>query len=62
MPGLTRTVELRTQDPGGPYGAAMLRLLDGRYPSAAGEVAVTDEVASLVRVGIGGSVTLADAR
>jgi putative ABC transport system permease protein len=60
VPGLTRTVELRTQDPGGPYGAAMLRLLDGRYPSGVGEVALTDEVAGLLRVGIGASVRLAD--
>ena len=60
VPGLTRTVELRTQDPDGPFGAPMLRLREGRYPSGAGEVAVTDEVAELLRVGVGGSVTLAD--
>ena len=60
IPGLTRPVEVRTQDPHGPYGATMLRLVSGRYPAAAGEAAVTDEVAALMRLSIGGQLTLAD--
>jgi putative ABC transport system permease protein len=60
IPGLTRTVDLRAQDPSGPYGAPMLIVMEGRYPSGPGEAAVTDEIAGLLRVGVGGSVTLAD--
>ena len=60
VPGLTRPVEVRAQDPHGPYGATMLRLLSGRYPTAAGEAAVTDEVAALMRLGVGRQLTLAD--
>src|SRR5262245_60217610 len=58
IPGLTRTVELRAQDPNGPYGRPMLRLVSGRYPTAAGEVAVTDELATLMRVRVGGRLAL----
>jgi putative ABC transport system permease protein len=58
VPGSITPVELRAQDPRGPYSAPMLRLLTGRYPSAPGEVAVTDGVAERLRVGTGGSVTL----
>ena len=36
IPGLTRPVEVRAQDPHGPYGATMLRLVSGRYPAEAG--------------------------
>ncbi len=60
IPGLTRPVEVRAQDPHGPYGATMLRLESGRYPAAAGEAAVTDEVAALMRLQVGGQLTLAD--
>ena len=60
IPGLTRPVEVRAQDPHGPYGATMLRLVSGRYPAAAGEAAVTDEVAALMRLRVGGQLTLAD--
>jgi putative ABC transport system permease protein len=58
VPGSVDTVELRTQDPHGPYGAPMLRLGAGRYPAAAGEVAVTDAVAATFQVGLGGSLAL----
>ncbi len=60
IPGLTRTAEIRAQDPHGPYGAPMLRLVSGRYPTGADEVALTDEVASLTAVRIGGRLTLGD--
>ena len=60
IPGLTRPVEVRAQDPHGPYGATMLRLVSGRYPAAAGEAAATDEVAALMRLRVGGQLTLAD--
>src|SRR6185436_7673934 len=47
------TVDVRTQDPHGPYGAAMLALRAGRYPSRAGEVAITDRVAELFHARVG---------
>jgi putative ABC transport system permease protein len=58
VPGSVETLELRTQDPHGAYGAPMLRLREGRYPVAAGEVAVTDAVAATFQVGVGGTLTL----
>jgi putative ABC transport system permease protein len=58
VPGSVETLELRTQDPHGPYGAPMLALREGRYPAAAGEVAVTDAVAETFQVGVGGTLTL----
>jgi putative ABC transport system permease protein len=58
VPGSVETLELRTQDPHGPYGAPMLRLRAGRYPAATGEVAVTDAVAATFQVGVGGTLAL----
>jgi putative ABC transport system permease protein len=58
VPGSVETLELRTQDPHGPYGAPMLRLKEGRYPAAAGEAAVTDAVAATFQVGVGGTLAL----
>jgi putative ABC transport system permease protein len=57
VPGSVETLELRTQDPHGPYGAPMLRLKEGRYP-AAGEIAVTDAVAETFQVGLGATLIL----
>jgi putative ABC transport system permease protein len=53
IPGSVATVEFRAQDPHGRYGAAMLRLLAGRYPAGAGEVAVTDEVTKTFKLHLG---------
>jgi len=53
IPGSVDTVDFRVQDPQGAYGAPMLRLLEGRYPSVAGEVALTDAVAETFQVGVG---------
>jgi putative ABC transport system permease protein len=58
VPASVETVELRAQDPRGPYGGPMLRLLTGRYPAAAGEAALTDEVAADLGVRVGGVLTL----
>ena len=58
VPGSVETLELRTQDPHGPYGAPMLRLKEGRYPAATGEAAVTDAVAATFQVGVGGTLAL----
>lgn len=59
VPGSAEGLDLRTQDPHGPYGAPMLRRTGGRYPSAAGEVAVTDGVAATFRLHLGSPLTLA---
>jgi putative ABC transport system permease protein len=58
IPGSVDELDLRTQDPDGPYGDPMLDLLDGRYPTAPAEVAVTDDVAELFDVGIGDAVVI----
>jgi putative ABC transport system permease protein len=58
VPGSVEPLELRTQDPRGAYGKPMLALRAGRWPSAAGEVAVTDEVAATFQIGLGGTVAL----
>lgn len=47
VPGSVSGVELRAQDPQGPYGRPMLSLVSGRYPAGPGEVAVTSGLASL---------------
>jgi putative ABC transport system permease protein len=56
VPGLFEPVELRAQDPNGPFSSPMLALVEGRYPTSAGEVAVTDAVADIFDVGIGGTL------
>ncbi len=60
LPGLFDPVELREQSPDGPYSAPMLALLAGRYPSAAGEVAVTDAAAETLQVDVGTTFALDD--
>jgi putative ABC transport system permease protein len=57
-PASVQTLELRAQDPGGPYSAPMLRLLAGRYPTTPDETALTDDVAAHLRVGVGDGFTL----
>jgi putative ABC transport system permease protein len=53
VPGSVATVDLRAQDPRGPYVRPMLTLLTGRYPAGPGEIAVTGQVASDFRLRIG---------
>jgi putative ABC transport system permease protein len=60
IPGSVESVELRAQDPDGLYSAPMLELLAGRYPRFAGEIAVTDELAATLGVGLGDTVELGD--
>jgi putative ABC transport system permease protein len=52
--GLSEAVQLRAQDPAGPFGGPMLSLVSGHYPSGPGQVALTSQVASVYGVGIGG--------
>ncbi|HEX6468733.1 MAG TPA: FtsX-like permease family protein [Streptosporangiaceae bacterium] len=62
VPGSIQTVDVRAQDPHGPYGRPMLRLRAGRYPARPGEVALTDHAASLFDTGLGRSLVLAGSR
>ncbi|HEV8625127.1 MAG TPA: ABC transporter permease, partial [Acidimicrobiia bacterium] len=58
VPGSARRLQLRAQDPHGPYSGPMLALRQGRYPSAADEVAVTDKVGQTLKAALGERVTL----
>lgn len=60
VPGRFDPVDIRAQDPAGPYGAPMLALRQGRYPQAADEVAVTDATARVLGAGVGSRVRLDD--
>ena len=58
VPGSVDSLDVRNQDPHGPYSGPMLRLRTGRYPSAANEVAVTNKAATLLSVKIGSTLAL----
>jgi len=55
VPGSVGTVDVRAQDPHGPFGSSELALLSGRYPSGTDEVALTPAVASSLDVSVGGT-------
>lgn len=58
VPGSVLPIDLRAQDPHGIFGYPMLRLVSGRYPTGAGEVAVTSAVATTLDLTVGGSWTV----
>ena len=58
VPGSVESVEFRAQDPQGAYSAPMLALREGRYPTGADQVAVTDAVASTFQLGVGDPLAL----
>jgi putative ABC transport system permease protein len=58
VPGTTERLEIRSQDPAGSLGAAMLALRDGRYPVNADEVALTDGASQLLGASIGDAIEL----
>ncbi|BCB74962.1 hypothetical protein GCM10022251_75310 [Phytohabitans flavus] len=58
VPGLFDPIDVRAQHPAGVYSAPMLALQRGRYPTASGEVALTDEVARTLHAAVGGRVVL----
>ena len=58
VPGSVTPVDLRAQDPHGAFGAPMLRLVSGRYPSGAGEVALTSGAATTFALKVGDSWTV----
>src|SRR3984885_6976384 len=53
VPGSDQTYQLRSQDPHGPYGAPMLQLLSGSYPTGSDQIAVTPGLASELNVAVG---------
>jgi putative ABC transport system permease protein len=55
VPGTVAAVDLRAHETGGVGDRPNLRLLSGRYPAGAGEVAVTPQVAELFDLRTGGS-------
>jgi putative ABC transport system permease protein len=56
VPGSTHTVDYRAQAIDGPYSGPMLTVREGRAPSAAGEAAITDGVASTLSLAIGDTI------
>jgi putative ABC transport system permease protein len=58
IPGSVEAVDIRAQDPHGPYGGGLLALRRGSYPTTAGQVAVTDGVAKALRLEIGSTLAL----
>jgi putative ABC transport system permease protein len=58
VPGTTKKIDYRVQDPKGPFGGPMLDLRAGRYPANASEVAITDWIADTLSVGIGSTLAL----
>jgi putative ABC transport system permease protein len=55
VPGSSQTYQLRSQDPHGPYGAPMLQLLSGHYPTGPHQIAVTPGLASDLNLSVGGA-------
>jgi putative ABC transport system permease protein len=58
VPGSVENVDFRAQEPHGPYGAGLLALRRGSYPTGSGQVAVTDGVAELLGLDIGSTLAL----
>jgi putative ABC transport system permease protein len=59
IPGSVQNVDLRAQETQGLYSQPLLSLIDGSYPTQAGEVAVTNGVAATFGVGVGDQLTVA---
>jgi putative ABC transport system permease protein len=58
IPGSAQTVEFRAQNPHGPYSGPMIALPQGRYPSGAGQAAVTRQLAQTLQLRIGSPLSL----
>jgi putative ABC transport system permease protein len=52
--GSASPVQLRAQNPAGPYGQPTLALVSGHYPHGSGQVALTSQVAALYNTHAGG--------
>jgi putative ABC transport system permease protein len=55
VPGSVSTIDLRAENPDGPYVHPTVRLDSGRYPTGANEVAVTNTVAQTFDLHLGSS-------
>jgi putative ABC transport system permease protein len=53
IPGSVESYDLRVQNPSGPFGAPMLSLLSGHYPTAPDQVALTPGLASDLGLRVG---------
>lgn len=62
VPGLFDPIELRSQDPHGPSSAPMLALVEGRYPTADDEMAVTDGTSDTLGATLDATVELGGTR
>jgi putative ABC transport system permease protein len=58
VPGTIHRLDLRDQDPDGPYSARLLDLRAGRYPTGPSEVALTDAAVDLLGGQLGAEVTV----
>ncbi len=58
IPGSAQTVEFPAEDPRGPYSGPMIAVTRGRYPSGAGQAAVTGQLAQTLQLRIGSSLSL----
>ncbi len=58
VPGAVETIDYRTQDPDGAYGAELLALRRGSYPAGRNQVAVTDGVAESLQLEIGSTLAI----
>ena len=58
VPGGVETVDFRSQGSDGPYGGDLLALRSGSYPAGPGQVALTEGVAELLDVELGGTLDL----
>lgn len=56
VPGSVEDLQLRSQDPDGPFGSSLLDLRDGRFPAVDDEIAVTDDVAKTFGADVGSVV------
>ncbi|MFI5913224.1 FtsX-like permease family protein [Dactylosporangium sp. NPDC051541] len=55
LPGSANGIDVRAQDPAGPYGRSMLHLREGRWPQGPAEIAVTERVATALGLRVGGA-------
>lgn len=58
VPGSVKRLDVRAQQPGGAFGGPLLALRSGRYPTAAGEAALTPGAADLLGAHLGDRIRL----
>ncbi len=58
IPGSAQTVEFRAQNPHGPYSDPMLAITQGRYPTGAGQAAITGQIAQTLQLHIGSLLSI----